>query len=165
MSRVCTICTLPLKERRQVDEELVVRVPYRTIAHHFGVSRYALMRHAKEHLPDTLTKAYEAEEAARADDLLRDARNLRAYSIAVLLAAEKVEDHITMLRAMRETRENLRLLGELHGKLETQPVVNIHLHPQVVELKALIMGALDSYPEASMAVLKAINGGPTNGHR
>ena len=154
MGRTCTVCTHP--EGFAINEALVIdKRSNRSIAKHFGVGHSAVQRH-REHIPQLLVKALEAEEASRADDLLRQVRALQSKTLSTLVKADGAEDWSTLLKAVREARENVRLLGELHGKLDTHPTVNLHLHPEWVEMKALIVGALEPYPEARYAVVGAL---------
>jgi hypothetical protein len=154
VTRVCTICTH--EDRREIDRLLVARSEsYRDIARQYAVSKDAVSRHTKEHLPELLVKAHEAEEAARADELLMDVRRIQARTLLALKRAEDAHDWLTMLRAVREARENIRLLGELRGKLDTRPI-NIHLHPEYVEVRALVVQALEPFPAARNAVVRAL---------
>jgi transposase-like protein len=66
MPRRCTVCDHP--ETHSIDEALVSGAPYRSVAKRFGLSDSAVYRHKTEHLPARLSKAKEAEEAARARD-------------------------------------------------------------------------------------------------
>jgi hypothetical protein len=65
---------------------------------------------------------------------------------------------ITRSRAIREARENVRLLSELRGQLDTRPVINLVLSSEWLELRALIVTALESHPDARESVLRAIRG-------
>jgi hypothetical protein len=67
VSRPCSVCSH--ERRHEIDQALIRRTPYRNITQRFGVSKYALSRHLKEHVPALLSKAYEAEERADADRL------------------------------------------------------------------------------------------------
>jgi hypothetical protein len=62
------VCDHP--ESHSIDETLVTGASYRSVAKRFELSESAVYRHKTEHLPAHLLKAKEAEEAARADDLL-----------------------------------------------------------------------------------------------
>jgi hypothetical protein len=86
MPRRCTVCDQP--ERNGIDEALVSGAPYRTVAKRFVLSESAVYRHKTEHLPAHLSKAKEAEEAARADDLLDQARNLQAHALHILVRSK-----------------------------------------------------------------------------
>jgi hypothetical protein len=115
-------------------------------------------RHKVEHLPAHLLKAKEVQEAARADDLLDQVRNLQTHSLDILERAEKAGDLRTALAAVSQARGNLELLGKLAGELDERPVVNLNVSPEWLELRAVIVGALEPYSEARESVLRAIEG-------
>jgi hypothetical protein len=159
--RTCTICRHT--DRAKIDRALVRRDPFRTIAHAYEVSRYALMRHTKEHLPELLTKAHEAEQITEADKLLTDIRRLQARTLLMLQEAEKSGDLRTALAAVREARNNIALLAELRGQLDRRPQINLVLSPEWLELRTLIVGSLEPYPDAREAVVRAIASRKGNG--
>jgi hypothetical protein len=156
LPRRCTVCDRP--ERHSIDEALVSGAPYRGVAKQFGLSESAVYRHKAEHLPAHLLKAREVVEAARADDLLEQVRNLQAHALAILQRAEEAGDLRTALAAISQARGNLELLGKLAGELDERPVVNLTVSPEWLELRAVIVGALEPHPEARGAVLRAIEG-------
>jgi hypothetical protein len=124
MPRPCTICAHP--EHYAINVALVNRDPYRNITQRYGVSKYALTRHTKEHLPKLLLKAKDAVEVAEADDLLSRLEALQSRTLAVLEAVEGTENYPVALAAIREARSNLELIGRLTRELESAPTVNIH---------------------------------------
>jgi len=154
MPRRCTVCDHP--ERHGIDEALVTGAPYRSVAKRFGLSESAVYRHKTEHLPAHLLKAREIEEAARADDLLDQVRYLQTHALNILERAEKAGDLRTALAAISQARGNLELLGKLAGELDERPVINLNVSPEWLELRAVIVGALEPYSEARGAVLRAI---------
>jgi hypothetical protein len=156
MPRRCTVCDHP--ERHSIDEALVTGAPYRSVAKRFERSESAVYRHKTEHLPAHLLKAKEVEEAARADDLLDQVRNLQAHALDILERAEKAGDLRTALAAISQARGNLELLGKLAGEIDERPVVNLNVSPEWLELRGVIVGALESYSEARGAVLSALEG-------
>jgi hypothetical protein len=117
-----------------------------------------VQRHQENHIPATLAKAREAEEVAHADDLLSDVRSLQARTLAILEAAEETREHRIALAAIREARSNLELLAKLLGELDERPQVNILVSPEWLELRAVIVGALEPFTDARGAVLEAIEG-------
>jgi transposase-like protein len=156
MPRRCTVCDHP--ERNGIDQALVTGASYRSVAKRFGLSESAVYRHKTEHLPAHLLKAKEVEEAARADDLLDQVRNLQAHALDILERAEKAGDLRTALAAISQARGNLELLGKLAGELDERPVVNLNVSPEWLELRAVMVGALEPYSEARGAVLSALEG-------
>jgi hypothetical protein len=59
------------------------------------------------------------------------------------------------LGAIREARGNLELLAKLLGELDERPV-NVLLSPEWLNLRTVIVTALEPHPEARGAVLEAI---------
>jgi transposase-like protein len=156
MPRRCTVCDHP--QRHGIDKALVTGAPYRSVAKRFGLSDSAVYRHKTEHLPTHLLKAREAEEVAQADDLLEQVRNLQTHALDILNRAEKAGDLRTALAAISQARGNLELLGKLAGELDERPVVNLNISPEWLELRAMIIGALEPHPAAHTAVLRALEG-------
>jgi transposase-like protein len=148
------VCDHP--ERHSVDEALVSDAPYRSVAKRYGLSESSVYRHKSEHLPAHLLKAREAEEAARADDLLEQVRDLQGHALNILNRAEKAGDLRTALAAISQARGNLELLGKLAGELDERPVVNLNVSTEWLELRAVIVGALELHPAAHRAVLRAL---------
>jgi hypothetical protein len=155
--RKCTVCEHP--ERREIDRALVSRsASYRAISCQYELGREAVRRHTREHLPELLSKAYAAEEAARADELLTDVRSLQLKTLLVLQEAERAGDLRTVLAAVREARGNITLLAEMRGELDRRPTINLVVAPEWLELRAVIVGALDAHPGARGDVLRALEG-------
>jgi hypothetical protein len=154
MPRRCTVCDHP--EKRSIDETLVTGAPYRSVAKRFGLSDSAVYRHKTEHLSAHLLKARELEEVAQADDLLEQVRHLQAHALDILERAEKTGDLRTALAAISQARGNLELLGKLAGELDERPVVNLTVSPEWLEVRAVIVGALEPHPAAHTAVLRAL---------
>lgn len=156
MGRTCTICTHD--QRNRIDWELVTRTPYRTIAGQYGVSKPALQRHAKVHIPQKLALAEKAEQAAEADKLLWDLRRLQQHTLKTLLAAEKDGDPLTLLKAVGEARRNVELMSKLRGELDESPRINVSLSvsDEWVDVRTKIVEALDPYPEARESVVRAL---------
>ena len=155
MPRTCTICGH--EARTDIEEALVTGTPYRKIAERFSVSAAALSRHKSGHLPEKLAKAQEAQEAAEADDLLRQIRVLQQTTLRILRDAEAAGKQRTALKAIAQARRNLEMLAELQGELARQPDV----HVQIDAMQALILNALEDRPEAKADVARALydNGG------
>ena len=154
MPRSCTICTHD--EAHAINVALVHRDAYRHIASRYEVSTGALQRHAREHLPELLVRAKDAVEVAEADSLLDRVESLYKRTEAILGAAECNREWGTALQAIRECRGNLELLGRVTKELRDAPTLHLHLSPEWLELRAVIIGALEPYSEARGAVLGAL---------
>ena len=156
MPRRCTICDHV--ERHAINVALVQRDSYRHIASYYDVSTRALQRHSQKHLPKLLVEASRGVEVANADDLLAKVEELRLKAMDVLTQAEEAHDHRIVLAAIDRASKQLELLAKLLGEISDAPQVNIHLHPEWIELRTVIVGALEAHPEARGAVLRAIEG-------
>jgi len=154
MPRVCSICRHP--EKPAINAALIANEPYRLIAERYGTSPAALTRHKAEHLPASLAKAEEAKETALADDLLGQVKQLRNKAISILLKAEAGGDYRTALMGIREARGCLELLAEMEGEINRNPVVNLHISAEWIEVRAVLLSALQTYPEARTAVAAAL---------
>jgi hypothetical protein len=150
-------CSHP--ESEAIDGALVLGTALSALSAKYRVSEDAMGRHKANHLPAKLARAREAEEATRADDLLRQVRALQSKTLGILLRAEGAGDLRTALAAVREARSNVEFLAKLSGELDERPVVNLNVSPEWVELRALIVTALEPYSDARGAVLTAIEGG------
>ena len=152
--RTCTVCAH--EYRTAVESALVEGLPLRTIANRFSVSKTALIRHKEAHLPASLSKAREAQEVARAEDILSQVRGLQARTLAILETAEVSGENRTALAAIAEARRNLELLGKLAGKLDQRPGVNVLVSAEWITIRSVLLEALSPYPQASTAVAERL---------
>ena len=125
------------------------------------MSEDVISRHvAGKHISELIRLAADAERAAKADGLLDRVEDLHSRTLAILEASEHTQDHRTALAAIREARSNLELIGEVTKELNRTPTVNLQLNPEYLEVRALIVQALGPYPDARMAVVRALEGAP-----
>jgi len=149
------VCQHPA--RAEIDAALVRGVsPYEIETGYTGLKKSSVQRHRELHLTSKLLKAQEAREVAAADDLLEEVRGLQRRAYAVLGAAEQAQEYRVALAAIREARSNLELLARLVGQLDSTLNVNLSVNSEWIELRALIVGALEPHPDARTAVLAAI---------
>jgi transposase-like protein len=163
LGRVCTICS---HEQRFAIEELLAtrQSTYRGIARKYGVSEDAVSRHVKAgHVSHLLALAADAERAARADTLLDRVEDLHSRTMAILEAVEGTDEHGTALAAIREARRNLELVGEVSRELDRTATVHLALNPEWLELRGVIITALEPHPSARDSVLRALEGVGNNG--
>jgi hypothetical protein len=153
--RSCTVCSH--EARAEIDRALVAGQSSYVLADRYSsLSRPAIERHKANHLPASLVMAQAAEEVAQADSLLEQVRGLQSRAYGILDKAEAADDLRTALGAIREARGNLELLAKLLGELDERPVFNLHLNAEWLELRAVIVGALEPHPAARGAVLRAL---------
>ncbi len=164
MPRKCTVCAK--KKRPEIDRLLVENVAtFRNIAAQHGLSVQALLRHRDDHLPARLAKAREAREVANADNLLTRVQALHARALGILDKAESANDLRAATGAIRETRGCLELLGKLAGQLKDAPIINVFMSAEWIEIRGVIIAALDRHPDAQAAVVNALSkvGGDAGG--
>jgi hypothetical protein len=163
LGRVCTICS---HEQRFAIEELLAtrQSTYRGIARKYGVSEDAVSRHVKAgHVSQLLALAADSERAARADSLLDRIEALHSRTLAILEAVEGTDEHGTALAAIREARRNLALVGEVTRELDRARTINVALNPEWLEIRGVIIAALEPHPTARDSVLRALEGVGNNG--
>ena len=156
MPRSCTVCEHA--EKDAIDQALVGSASNRSVASLYDVSEAAVRRHKVNHLPAKLVMAEKAAEVVEANNLLDQFGDLQRRALAILDKAEEAGELRTALSAIREARGNLELLAKLLGELEERPVVNVLVSPEWLELRAVIVGALEPHPEALRAVAGALEG-------
>ena len=158
MPRTCTICAHP--DLQAIDQQLLAGEALRDIAGQTRLSKTSLHRHLQDHLPATLTQAQEAEEVARADDLLDQVKILQVRALDILGKAELAGDLRTALAGVREARGCLELLAKLSGELDQRAQINISLDSSWIEIRTTILTALEPYPTAQEAVVESLNAHP-----
>lgn len=155
--RPCTICQHP--KRDEINSLLAsTDANFAAISRQFaGISEDALKRHKESHIAASLVNAEGIKEAAEANTLLADIRSLREKATTILEKAEKAGDLKTALLGIREARGCIELLAKVEGQLHDNPQITIINNPEWVELRTLIIMALEPYPEAREAVVHAIH--------
>jgi hypothetical protein len=146
-------------KREGIDRALIEGVSAAEISGRYRtLGERAVRRHRSNHLPAKLVMAEKAAEVAEADNLLDQVGDLQRRALAILDKAEEAGELKTALSAIREARGNLELLAKLLGELDERPVVNLNVSPEWLELRAVIVTALEPHPEAMGAVVDALEG-------
>jgi len=154
--RPCTVCQHP--KRGEIDKLLAIDSNFAGISRDFaGISEDALKRHKEKHLPGTLAKAENIKEVVKADALLEDVKSLRKKALGILESAEKAGDLKTALLGIREARSCMELLAKVEGQLKETPQINFTLSAEWIELRTIMLTALDPFPEAKLAVANALH--------
>jgi len=143
MANVCTICRH--KSIAEINMVLIESEPLRSIADQWSVSKTALIRHKKEHLPARLSQAAEALDFASASDLIERIKLLEAETKAILAEKRTSRTPVkcpncsevvqvrsgssdTALRAIARLESQVRLAGEVIGALSAKMSVSVHIH-------------------------------------
>jgi hypothetical protein len=156
--RTCSICSH--EHRDAMEDAFIAGQAKRRIASRYGVSERAVRYHMREHLPALLALARDAERAARADTLLDRMEALQSQTLAILDAPE---DQRTALAAIAQARRNLELIAEIAKELDRTPTINLALNPEWLEIRGVIIAALEPHPAARDTVLRALEGVGNNG--
>lgn len=129
----------------------------------FGVHPKAVSRHRNNHLPRAMADyaAQQAVEVLAAEipetaTLHERAEALMARAQTIMEAAERKKDYTSALRGIREMRGCLELMARLAGEIDQGATVNIFNMPSWITLQTGIIMALEPYPEARAAVLRAL---------
>ncbi len=154
MARKCSVCKHESKEA--IDRALIGGEPLSAISALFRVSEDSLYRHRANHLSKALVSAAESKEASAADELLSQVQDLHSRALAILVRAERNKQDKVALQAIKETRGILELLAKLMGELRNQQTFNITLCPEWINLRTVIVNALDPYPEARIALVERL---------
>jgi transposase-like protein len=145
MSRKCTVCGHPNKD--EIDKALVSKGAIRDIARQFDIDKSALSRHKQNHLPSILARAEDAKEVTKANNLIDEIERLRVKAERIARKAEKKGDYRTALAGIRELTRIVEILAKMQGELK-EHTTNIVLNAKWIELRAIILSALEDFPEA-----------------
>jgi hypothetical protein len=156
MPRVCTACSHP--ERGEIDAALVEGETLRDIARQYRVGKDVVARHKEAHLPGHLVKAHEVAEIADADTLLSRLRDLNRETSAILKEARTKgsKDNDLALKAIARVEKQIELEARLLDILNDRPIVNILVSQEWLQLRTVLVSALEPYPDAHEDVLKAL---------
>jgi hypothetical protein len=122
----CLVCDS--QHLRAITEDLMKRVPYRTIGARYGIAHAVVDRHVRKHVTRAVKLLMAAERESLAVQTVADAdavvrpvlsqlRELHIRTLSILERAEVEKDRLVALGAIREARKNLELLGRLTGEL------------------------------------------------
>jgi hypothetical protein len=151
MPRECTICHH--ESRQEIDEALVDGTAFGALAAKYGVSKDAIGRHKRNHVPAKLVMAKAAEEVAEANTLLEQLQSLQRRTLAILSATENTSQKRTALAAIAEARRNLEVIGQLTKELNTREEKRPLISPVAMQV---IINVLAPYPDLSMRLADAL---------
>lgn len=145
MPMTCSVCNSPNKVA--INTALLGAGQLgslRDIAKRYGVGVASVHRHLHNCLPDVRRDIREVTAKAEAKSILQQMAELHQRTLALLDKAEASNDLNVALRAVREARGNLELLGRLDGSLDG-PVAptsgNVTVQIQYVDKQLNVAGA------------------------
>lgn len=165
----CTICHHP--RRPEIDHSLANRVSEYRVAKRFGVSRDAIHRHKKKHLPPQLEAALLSQNGAVAVVDLEKLRKSESEGLLQTLIWQKAHvlqqidravenmDPVAVAKfhdvLLKNTQTVAKLVGELASHTRTV-TNNFLIAPEYLQLRHAITSALRPFPEAGKAVSRAL---------
>jgi len=152
--RPCSVCVHA--RRPEIDKALLEQATLESLAGVYGMSVASLCRHRQRHVPALLRQAKRAEVVAQAGTLFDQVEGLRDRALGILGKAEGAGSLAVALTAIREIRGILELLGKLAGDLQSGSVT-INLNPEWINLRMLIVNAVQPFPEARQALLEVFS--------
>ena len=157
MGRQCTVCAH--NDIEEINRLLLCSDSYRDIARQFALSKDALSRHKESHIPELLSKSADLKaevESTQGNQTLAEVRELKVTALEILAVAQGAGDLKTALMGIREARSCLELCMKAEGQIKDGPQITIVSNPEWIELRTLVINALEPYPEAREAVVYAI---------
>ncbi|WP_439925581.1 hypothetical protein [Nitrobacter sp. JJSN] len=165
----CTVCDHD--HRHQIEIGLTHGVAGRVLGDRFGLSKDAILRHAKNHLTPAQRAAILSAQKPAAIDLeaLRTAESegliasLVAQRARLLVKADFAAEHGDIkgsVAAENAITANLTLVAKLLGQLVQVHDVrhtNLLVSPDYLKLRSTLIAALRPFPEAARAVGAALH--------
>ena len=154
MPRVCTVCTHP--QREAIDRALVAGGPRSTVAQSYGLSERSVGRHEAEHLPAAMVKGEEARQEAHAFDVVKQLRAINGATLQILKESRETRDNDMALKAIDRVQKQIELQAKLLGELNEGTTVNVLVSPEWLQVRTIILQALDPFPDARLALADAM---------
>lgn len=168
MGRKCATCEHP--DRATIELGVANRVPLRLLSKRHGITMDGISRHKNNHMPPQLIAALMLRGRASATDLehlkitesegiLQHLVALRGRFYRLLDQAEDLGDFSSAARAGQQLLKNVELTAKLLGELQTggtSITQNVLVMPEYHGLRVALLSALKPFPEARLAVVRAL---------
>ena len=149
MPRPCSICTHP--DIEAINDEVANGEPLLRVSERHDVGRASLTRHRDRHLPLRVLGDLIETDGTGGSELGR-LEALVAHADRIKSRAEHAGDLRLALSAISELAKLVELAAKLRGELDQKPVINVAVIPEWPR----VLEALRRYPEAKLAVVKAL---------
>jgi hypothetical protein len=170
MGKRCTVCDSD--DRARIELGLSKKVSYQRLSDKFGVSKDAIGRHRRSHMPSQLLAALQRHGKPTAVDLeklkqeeseglLQTVAAQRGRIWQALGVCEEMEDWNAVSRFHAQLNSNLNLTAKIVGEIETGNRTTINqliVSPEYITLRSALVQALSPYPEARRAVSEVLRG-------
>ena len=152
MMKRCQVCMHP--NLGEIERELREGVPYRTLSTKHGLNIASISRHLGGHIAKGKDKAFIKIDQTAAGMIVDQVIELKTRAMRILDRAEEAGRNNVAISAIREARATLELIARITGELKTG--INITIAPEWINLRMLIVNAVQPFPEAHRALLEAI---------
>lgn len=149
----CSCCTS--KHAGAIDAALANGEAKSSIARRYGVSRWAVQRHA-EHLVEGVLVEVESAGAGELHNLDGRLVALEAVLQRALDQAIASGKTTALLGASKEIRMTIESIAKLRGQIDTRPTVNVLAVPEFRSVMTVMLAALADFPEARFRVAQAL---------
>ena len=158
MAKTCSICRS--KHSEAVTLELLRETPVREIGDKYGFASSTVQRH-KQHTKQ-LPEIVQQQDVVEVKTALLQMRELERRADMIYQQAAEADPKLA-LQCLKEMRGIARTYAEITGELSKQATVthqHLHMHqaPEWVSLRGQMLSALQPYPDAREALIKAIGG-------
>jgi len=153
----CSICKHA--DRASIEASLANGLSLRHIASQYLVGYKAVERHKQNCMKPAIAEVVAKQDEQAAFDTLSEMAWMRQQAKAIYSDAwteAKVKDHRIALSSLGELRKQTELYSELTGELDRSTHIELRTSPEWVNVRELIFTALRPFPEARIAVAKAL---------
>lgn len=156
MAMTCTICKD--SRRDEFDRRARIEGNLAKIAKDFSLSYNAFYRHIKanHHIRD-VTAIPTSAELATSEDIYKEIERWHEEAKDLQKTAKANGDIKTALLGLEKALKCLELMLKIHGQISDGPQITIVNNSEWIELRTVIIQALDPFPEAKQAVVHALN--------
>lgn len=157
MPRACTVCQHP--KVAEINAQLAIEAnSNQRIANQYRLKEGAVRRHRLNHLPKEVIKARQVQEGLNADAIWKQLQVINTTTLNILKSARDKGDHDLALRAIARAEKQAELIMKLLGELDESPQVNLTIvnSQQWIDMRTVLLAALQPYPDARVAVAQAL---------
>jgi hypothetical protein len=165
------VCTIEKHPRRgEIEHDIAVGVPCRTIARKYDISKDVVLRWSKKIPLQLKAKRYvgllraaddlEKLRVEESDNLLKNLAMQRARLLLCQDKAIALEDLSAIARLSSQIHTNLELVGKYLGEFARHSVqtnISLLVTPEYLKLRTALLQALADFPEAKYAVAAVLH--------
>lgn len=145
-----------------LNRDLVLGMSRNAVARKYGLDPDAVHRHGKNHVTEEQRREIAVEIKRERAQNVADELNAERIEVdsglqkivreidALLRRAKAAGDDPLALMSLKEMRQTLLALAQLHGSLRQELTVNVNMNesPQFLTLRELILRVLERHPDA-----------------